>query len=126
MIQKTVLYVEDDGDVRDDIADFLRMNVKTVITAEDGQSGLEKCILEKPDIIVTDIRMPRKNGLEMIREIRNINRKIPVVITSAYGDSEYLLDAINIGVNQFLLKPIDLSKLEKSISACSDILDGKD
>jgi YesN/AraC family two-component response regulator len=123
MIEKCLLYVEDDNDIRDDLADFLKTRVSKVFTAKDGQEGLDIFRKEKPDFIVTDIRMPRMSGLDMIREIRAGNRKIPTIVTSAYSDSEYLLEAINIGVNQFLLKPIDLSKLEKSLFVCAEMLD---
>ncbi len=107
----TILYVEDDASIRASFSKRLEMKTKTLYVAENGQEGYEMFCNHKPDIILTDIRMPVKDGLEMIKEIRSINHKVPIIITSAYQESEYFMDAISLGVNGFLLKPINKDKL---------------
>lgn len=66
-------------------------------------------------MVVTDINMPRMNGLEMAKEIRKLDNNIPIVITTAHSESEFLLEAIEIGVSDFLLKPVDIDNLVKVI-----------
>ncbi len=107
----SVLYVEDEVDIAEEIRFFLKPRVKTLFFAKDGQDALELYEQEKPDMIITDIQMPHINGLEMIQTIRKNNSNIPVLITSAYNDSEYLMKSLDLGVDAYLLKPTNLSEL---------------
>jgi len=106
-----VLYVEDDENIRTEVEYFLNKRFKNVKVAFDGQMGYEAYLEHKPDIIITDIRMPNVDGIKMSKKIRLIDNKTPIIITSAYTDSEYLDEAISIGINTFLLKPISLMQL---------------
>lgn len=110
-LKLSILYVEDDAEIREGISTFLRRRVTSLITAVDGVDGLNAYNATTPDIIITDINMPNKNGLEMLREIRALNSKIIFIITSAYNDAEYFTEAIELGVSNFLIKPIDVLKL---------------
>lgn len=107
-----VLYVEDEDDVRNFTAKTLKAIVKDVITASNGQEGVD-LYLEHPDIdlIVTDINMPKLGGLEMCEEILKHNKDIPIVITSAHNDPDFLKKAIDIGVDAYAMKPVDLYQL---------------
>src|SRR6056297_3656460 len=109
----SVLYVEDEQIIRDFIAKMLSRKVREFYLAFDGQEGLEKYKEHKPDLVITDIRMPNMNGLEMLREIKAIDEDVKVVITSAYSESDYFLEAITLGVNHFLLKPVKKKKMFK-------------
>ncbi len=111
-----VLYVEDEDDVREFTGKTIKAIVKDIIIAENGKIGLEK-FQENSDIdlIVTDINMPKMDGLEMCAEIKKINPKIPIVITSAYNDPSFLKKAIDVGVNAYSMKPIDLYQLIESM-----------
>lgn len=117
-----VLYVEDDDDTREGVSDSLKLRVKVLDLAKDGKEGLELFKKGQYDIIITDIKMPVMNGLEMAREIKAINRRIPIIITTAYNDTDLLVECIDAGVNQFVLKPIILTKLLESIDKCLTLL----
>lgn len=106
-----VLYVEDEDDVRQELCDYLKLQVKEVIQAKNGQEGLELFQSQKPDLIITDIKMPVMNGLDMIEKIRTLNSKIEVIITTAYNDKGFIVRATDLGVYKFLVKPLILTKL---------------
>lgn len=106
-----LLYVEDEDIIREQLERVLKRVVKDVVTASNGEEGLKIFREYRPDIIVTDIRMPLMTGLEMAREIRGIDKAIPIIITTAHSESEFLLEAIEINVSDFLLKPVDTDNL---------------
>ncbi len=107
----TVLFVEDEDVLRAIYERILNKFVKTLFVAENGKEGLEKYKECQPDLIITDIQMPVMDGLEMIEMIRGSDQNVRIVILSAYGETEYFMDAIKIGVNSFLLKPVETKKL---------------
>ena len=113
----SVLYVEDENDVREFTSKLLGSILRKVYTAKDGQDGLNTFQENKNDIdlIITDINMPKMNGLDMCEHIRKDNHDIPIVITSAHNDSSFLKQAIEIGVNTYAMKPIDIYQLMESI-----------
>ena len=105
----TILYAEDETDVREFTGRTLSSITKKVYLAKDGQEGLD--IYKQHDdidLIITDINMPRMNGLEMCAAIKKLNKDIPIVVTSAYNDPAFLKQAIDIGVCEYSSKPIDL------------------
>ncbi len=112
----SLLYVEDEDDIREFTAKTLKSLVKNIVLAVDGEDGLKK-MKENPciNIILTDINMPKMNGLEMCEEIRKYNKDIPIVITSAHRDSAFFKQAIEVGVTAYALKPIDLYQLINSL-----------
>ncbi|UTJ05148.1 GGDEF domain-containing response regulator [Arcobacter roscoffensis] len=121
----SVLYVEDENDVREFTAKLLGSLVKKVYTAANGLEGLEtfKENSSAIDLIVSDINMPKMDGLEMCTRIKEINKEIPIVITSAHNDPNFLKRAIDVGVNTYAMKPIDLYQLvESMIKAIEPIL----
>ena len=113
----SVLYVEDENDVRNFTSKLLSSLLRKVYVAQDGQEGLTLFKEHKDDIdlIVTDINMPKMDGLTMCSFIKEINSEIPLVITSAHNDTNFLKKAIEIGVNTYAMKPIDLYQLVESI-----------
>lgn len=104
----TLLYVEDDEMTLEEISFFLKKYVKKLIVAKNGEEGLELFKEHTPDMVITDIQMPIMNGLEMSKKILEINPSIPIAVTTAYSDSEYLINAIEIGIDKYLLKPINM------------------
>ncbi len=80
-------------------------------TAKDGQEGLTKYQSSKFDLVITDINMPRMNGIEMIENILKINPAQSIIVTSAHNDAQYLIQLIDLGIEKFLIKPIDFSKM---------------
>lgn len=107
----TLLYVEDDSMTLEEVAFFLERYVKKLIVAKNGQEGLELFIKHKPDMVITDIQMPIKNGLKMAEEIFKINSSVPIAVTTAYSDGHYLLNAIEIGIDKYILKPINMMEI---------------
>ena len=112
-----VLYVEDENDVREFTAKLLDSLLKKVYVAQDGLEGLKIFEENKNDIdlIISDINMPKIDGLTMCEAIKKINTEIPLVITSAHNDTNFLRRSIEIGVTTYAMKPIDLYQLMESI-----------
>ncbi|QKE27891.1 PAS sensor-containing response regulator [Arcobacter acticola] len=109
----TLLYVEDDDIIRNELSQLLANFFSQVLVAKDGKEGL-RTFLENQDtidIVLTDINMPLYNGIEMVKKIRNIDSKISVIFATAYSDNEFLLDAIKLRVQEYIIKPIDIRKL---------------
>jgi two-component system response regulator VanR len=103
----SVLYVEDDPATQMIFYKILKRFIKNSYKASDGEEGLKKFEELNPDLIITDIQMPKMTGIEMIKHIREKNKFIPIIITTAFNDIKYTLDAIRLGVDGFFLKPID-------------------
>ena len=103
-----VLIVEDEIRIREGIVkllDKLDNDYQVVGEAIDGQQGLELCRSENPDLIITDIRMPNMDGLEMLSTIYQENKNPKAVVLSAYSEFEYARGAMKLGVTEYLLKP---------------------
>ncbi|EHP28928.1 EAL/GGDEF domain protein (cheY like) [Sulfurimonas gotlandica GD1] len=110
-----VLYVEDDLTVQTEMSEFLKRFFPTVVLANNGKEGLEAYKEGNYDLIISDINMPVMNGIEMSKTILGEDQNQSIVIISAYNDSEYLLDLINLGIEYFVLKPVGLKQLTKII-----------
>jgi len=111
----TLLYVEDNQLARDATLVILHEFFGEVITAVDGEDGFEKFQEHNIDIIITDINMPRLNGLEMTKKIRSLDKDIPILVLSAYNESGFFMDSIKLGVDGYLLKPIDLTQFMEAL-----------
>ena len=113
----TVLYVEDDKMVSSQTKKVLDKLFKKVYIGVDGVNGLSvyKENIDDIDVIVTDINMPNMNGLDMIKEINLLNKSIPTIVTSAHSDSSNLLKAIDINVDKYITKPIQIKELTVTI-----------
>ena len=113
----TVLYVEDEADVRGSTCRLLENYFARVDVAENGQLGLERynMMLDKKryDLVISDVNMPHLNGLEMAGLIRNRYAEQVIILITAHNDTHFLLDAIKLGINAYILKPIDLDELSK-------------
>jgi len=118
-IDLSVLYVEDDPDVRAGIEVILAKFFKKVVVAEDGKEGLKKYKEEEFDVVLTDISMPNMNGVEMSTLIKEENYEQPIVVLSAHNEGDYLIDLINVGIDAFLLKPIQTEALVKTMGKIS-------
>jgi CheY-like chemotaxis protein len=103
----SILYVEDNETIQMVFSNILKKFIKHLYIAKDGEEGLEKFKQKNPDLIITDIQIPKMNGIEMIKNIRKKNKNIPIIITTAFNDINYAIEAIKLGVDSFFLKPID-------------------
>jgi PAS domain S-box-containing protein len=121
----TILYVEDDIAIRTSLSNILNKVFKKVIISEDGQKGVDDYLKYSQefefDAIVSDINMPNMNGLEMVKEIRTHNSDIPVIMTTAHGEANYLMEAIKINVSGYSLKPVDTKDLLMTIQKFCEI-----
>ena len=113
----TLLYVEDDKDTQVAMKELLENEVRIFYQAYNGKEGLSLYEEKKPDIILTDINMPVMNGLDMASAIKDMNRTQPIVITSAFDEKNILFDALNIGIDGFVLKPVDMILLMEKLES---------
>ncbi|EAI5815544.1 response regulator transcription factor [Campylobacter jejuni] len=108
-----ILVVEDEVKARESLINVLSERFSKVIGAQNGDEGLKKFKKFKPDLVITDIAMPIMDGLDMAREIKEISDDVPIVVLSAYSEKERLLRSIDIGIDKYLIKPVDIEELFK-------------
>lgn len=118
----TVLYVEDDEDMSEQVAHFLRKRCAQVLQAANGREALELYRERRPDMVVSDVMMPEMDGLELAETIKQRDPAMPVILTTAFNDSAYLHRAIDIGVDNYVLKPVDLEKLHAAMLKSAELL----
>lgn len=102
-----VLIVEDESTLARLLKDAIGDYFFNVTLAKDGEDGIKKFKSVKPDIIITDIMMPKVDGLEMTMKIKELNDKVPIIVLSAFSDKEKLLKAIDVGITKYFIKPFD-------------------
>jgi len=115
MEQLTILIVDDDKITTSILNHMLSTYADTILTASDGIEGLKLFQEYHPDIILSDINMPRMNGLEMVGQIREIDENVKIAIFTDFEKRDILLKAIELGVNQFLSKPFASKSFSKTI-----------
>jgi diguanylate cyclase (GGDEF)-like protein len=117
-----LLYVEDDKMTQELVIQILRSKFPqiTLLLAENGRIGLDLFADKRPDIIVTDINMPIINGIQMAKKIRELDNDAQIIILSAADEVDNILESIDIGINHYVLKPINLDKLIAAIERCLD------
>lgn len=115
----SVLYVEDDPATLSGLISFLERRVNAVFPATNGREGLDLFARQRPDIVVTDIKMPVMDGIEMAANIKDLDRDCPVIVTTAHGDADILIRAIELGIDWYVMKPINIEKLMDSIEKIS-------
>lgn len=109
-----ILYVEDEPVARMSIGAFLKRQVATLHTAENGKEGLELFLAHRPKVVITDLEMPVMNGMEMIRRIREVDNGTPIIITTAYDDEAHRCDL----ADRVILKPIIFNHLLQQVTDC--------
>ncbi|RXK15030.1 DNA-binding response regulator [Malaciobacter mytili LMG 24559] len=120
-----MLLVEDETNIAKLLKSAIGEYFYSFTIAKDGKEGLEKFKKIKPDIIITDIMMPKLDGLSMTKQIREENEEIPVIVLSAFSEKEKLLKAIDIGITKYFIKPFDPEELLEYLKELSDKLDKK-
>ncbi|OHD92326.1 MAG: hypothetical protein A2552_08625, partial [Sulfuricurvum sp. RIFOXYD2_FULL_44_160] len=114
----TVLYVEDEYEIREKMVKILEMLYASVFVAKDGEEGLNIYHNNRTriDLIIADITMPHMDGLEMIEEIRRDDPEIQAIIITAHNEPEYFVKAINTGIDNFIVKPVEMQQLMNVLS----------
>jgi len=118
----TVLYVEDEASIRDNVVESFERLFKRVVVAVDGSDGLEKFQKNHIDFIITDIQMPKMDGLEMIQAIRKQSKDIPIIITTAFVEQSFFIKSIDLKVDKYLLKPIVINQTMEALYDISKLL----
>ena len=121
----TCLYVEDDDFIRESFLLMIKRYFKEVISASNGKEGLELFKKYDPDIVISDIRMPVMDGIEMVKKIKEIDPDTFVILITAFSDTEYLKAAIELGVEAYITKPVDRNILIKKLNFLAELIKAK-
>ncbi len=113
----TLLYVEDEEGIRKNITEILKHFFKDTFVAKNAKEAYNLYETKRPDLIITDIKMPNETGIELIKKIRKRDSKVRVIITSAYTDLEYMLEATELHLVKYIVKPITEQKLFEALEA---------
>lgn len=117
-----ILYVEDDEIARENGVEYLQNFFETIYEASDAIVALQLYEKYKPDIIITDIQMPKLNGLEFVKKIRQKDKKTQIIIITAFCDKDYLLKAIELQLVKYLIKPVKEKEFEEVLFLCVNSL----
>lgn len=107
----SLLFVENEKGIRENFKEFFSLLFKEVFVAVDGVDGLETYCKNKPDLIITDIKMPNMDGISLVKEIRKIDKDVSIVVISAHTDVEFLLSSIPLNLIEYIVKPLNETKL---------------
>jgi len=107
----SVLFVDDNETIRQLYRRILEKHVNNLYIAKDGYNGLELYQKHKPDLVITDMVMPVMNGLEMVKEIKKIAPDAKFVVMSAYSEKDSFVESIHLGIDGYLMKPVEAKKL---------------
>lgn len=113
---KTVLLAEDDKTIREQTMEVLGMLFKKVFSAQDGKKAFEVYEDESPDLIISDIKMPNMDGLQFVEKVRKKDYHIPIILLTSFTEQKMLLDAANLSIDGYIIKPIELNVLISTIS----------
>ena len=98
----------------------LRPEGYEVVTAMDGKQGYDKAMAERPDLIITDLKMPRMSGLELIAALRKEGNFVPVILTTFYGSEQAAIQAFRLGAKDYIIKPYDSQRNARIGRAVAD------
>ena len=117
LLNMKILFVEDDEVTRNIVRKMLSKKAGKVIVAENGKEGLNLFIKERPDIIITDLRMPLMDGLSMIKEIRRMDLECPISIYTESDDLDIVLRSVELGIDKYWIKPLKEEDIVNSLNA---------
>jgi len=115
LLDKKVLYAEDEDGIRKHISEVLELFFDEVVSVKDGIEAIDEMDLASYDVLMFDICMPHLDGLEALKEIRQKDKKIPIIILSAHTEKEYLWKAVKLKITEYLVKPYDKEKLIQAL-----------
>ncbi len=119
-LEISVLYVEDEQVTRSAVARMLKRRVLNVYEAENGREGLDLYLQYRPDLVISDIRMPVLDGMEMSKEIKALDKNSKIILTTAHSDANILINSIEVGIDKYIMKPLDMASLFCSIENCAE------
>jgi len=121
----TILYAEDNESIRENYVSFLKSYFGKVYEADNGTTALELYNKNRPDVLLLDINMPGINGLELARQIRLKDESVKIIMLTAYSDTEKLLQATELNLTKYLVKPIKTFELEEIVISTIEKLNNK-
>ena len=113
-----VLFADDESAVREIIVNKInkkRLNIENIYQADNGVQALEMYEKYHPEIVITDIKMPKMDGLELSRKIRRMSDETRIIILSGYDEFEFAQQALRNNINEYILKPAKIEKIEEAI-----------
>ena len=113
-----ILVVDDEQSICQLLEEFLLLKGYEVSTATNGDDAITQFKRQTPHVVLLDIKMPGMTGIEVLRRIRETDRTTAVVMLSAFGDVDTIRNALSIGANYYVEKPVDLQRLEKILHFC--------
>ena len=119
----TILYVEDEPLIRENAVEYLSRYCKKVFQAKDGEDGYSIYQAHSPDLIISDIKMPKLNGLDFAAKVRKEDKTTPIILATAHTQTEYLLRAVELQLIKYIVKPITSEKLQEALSMACDALE---
>ena len=117
-----ILCVEDDDFALEEMALFLKKRAGKVFTASDGVEGIEQYEIHRPDIVIVDILMPRMDGTEMIRHLKEMDPDVHILIVSSVSVLDVVLQAVDMGVDNYIVKPLEFDELETKLDKIGDAI----
>ncbi len=122
--QLNILYIEDEEEIRKNLKKTLDLLCNQTFDTGTLEKAKDIINTQRIDIIISDINLSSENGLDFIKEVRNTNKEIPVIIISAYTEKKYLMDATKLKLIDYLVKPINFKTLYEALEKCvEDIID---
>ena len=122
----SILYVEDEAMIRQNAIEYLSRICDNVLEAKNGLEALKIYKKHKPNIIISDIKMPKMNGLEFASEIRKTDKKTLIIMATAHTETHYLLKAVELQLVKYIVKPITSTKLQEALALALDYLTVKE
>ena len=116
----SILYLEDEENIRKSITNTLELMSKKVYPCSNAHEAYDIFIKNKIDIIISDISMPKINGIEFTKMIRKENKQVPIILLTAHTDTDYLLEATKLKLVDYLIKPLNFTKLKEALNNAVD------
>jgi DNA-binding response OmpR family regulator len=110
-----VLVIDDDPDVLEFLKTFFENLGNEIMLTSSAKEGLKQVVVNQPDLVLLDIMMPEKDGLTMLKEIKELDKEVPVVIITAYKDADRVIEAFRLGALDCLLKPFNIDYIVNTV-----------
>lgn len=117
-----IMITDDHSMIREGLKNLLELDgdIEVIAEAVDGEDCLDKLLTVTPDVLLLDINMPKMNGLEVLKKLKERKSKVKVLVLTVHNEAEYLMKAVEIGINGYVLKDSESAELKKAICAIND------